>query len=216
MKRTSELVLLDKCHATDSSGCHRYDYWIEQALFNGNARTGWCTPSRTTLQLKFIEIDLGGRHRPNLLRIQARPISEWPGSPRSIRALVNDGADGHWVGVFDAKNVEVAEGRGGAQRIYHLQPLIAPSGGLRHGCGRYRGSRWGTRSGPEQDRNRPAALKIVQACAESGLLLCMPPPKYGGSLIKIMPPLVTSPDEMRRGLELFAEAVFNQEQETIS
>jgi hypothetical protein len=101
--------LIEDCFVTDSSGCHRYDYWNEQALFDGRSDTGWCTPSRTQAREEYLEIDLGGDHRPARIRIQARPIEDWPGFPRELRVLARVGDT--WVPVLHAKDVHAPAGQ---------------------------------------------------------------------------------------------------------
>jgi hypothetical protein len=101
--------VIDGCYVTDSSGCHRYDYWNEQALFDGREDTGWCTPSRTAAQREFLEVDLGGLRRPNRVRLQARPIKDHPGFPREIRALTRSA--GPWTTVLAANEVHAEAGQ---------------------------------------------------------------------------------------------------------
>lgn len=84
---SSSLQVIDSCFVTDSSGCHRYDYWNEQALFDGRQDTGWCTPSRTVARLEYLEVDLGGVRELVSIRLQARPIDDHPGFPRSLTML---------------------------------------------------------------------------------------------------------------------------------
>lgn len=107
--RESGLRLIDGCHVTDSSGCHRYDYWNEQAIFDGRSDTGWCTPSRTEGRPEYLEIDLAGTRRPLLIRLQARPIEDHPGFPRAIRVLANRSGD--WVTVLDEKDLTTKAGQ---------------------------------------------------------------------------------------------------------
>lgn len=54
--------------------------------------------------------------------------------------------------------------------------------------------------------NPAAARRLVEECARRGLLLCAPLRQYGGALIKIMPPLVTTPDELSEGLAILSAA----------
>ncbi|GAB2844259.1 hypothetical protein GCM10022221_49480 [Actinocorallia aurea] len=82
---TDDLRLIEGCRATGSSGCHRYDYWNEQALFDGRPDTGWCTPSRTRARLEYLEVELPRTAIPLLLRLQHRPIEGHLGFPTSIR-----------------------------------------------------------------------------------------------------------------------------------
>ncbi|MFC8513888.1 aspartate aminotransferase family protein [Streptomyces sp. NPDC057257] len=52
----------------------------------------------------------------------------------------------------------------------------------------------------------PAARRLVEECARRGLLLCAPARQHGGALLKVMPPLVTSPDELGEGLAVLGAA----------
>src|SRR5262245_4081727 len=79
------LRLIEGCYVIDSSGCHRYDYWNEQALFDGCPKTGWCTPSRTEFRQEYLEVELTKVAVPVLLRLQERPIKGHPGFPRRLR-----------------------------------------------------------------------------------------------------------------------------------
>ena len=104
----SEPRLIEDCAVTDSSGCHRYDYWNEQALFDGRSDTGWCTPSRTAPREEYLEVDLGGVRTPSRIRLQARPIPDWPGFPRALRVLARSGSE--WVPVLRAGDVTARAG----------------------------------------------------------------------------------------------------------
>ncbi len=50
------------------------------------------------------------------------------------------------------------------------------------------------------------ARRLVQECARRGLLLCSPARQHGGAMLKIMPPLAVSAEELREGLAIFAAA----------
>jgi hypothetical protein len=108
---SESLRIIEDCFVTGSSGCHRYDYWNEQALFDGRTDTGWCTPSRTQEREEFLEIDLGGSRVPARIRLQARPIEDWPGFPRELRALVRAAGADDWTQVLHAKDVAAPAGQ---------------------------------------------------------------------------------------------------------
>lgn len=99
---------VDTCYVTDSSGCHRYDYWNEQALFDGRTDTGWCTPSRTKARTEYLEIDLGRRCAPARLRIRARAINRDQGFPRHFGVFAD--VDGAWTLVLEVRDPEVEAG----------------------------------------------------------------------------------------------------------
>ena len=103
------LNAISGCFVTASSGCHRYNYWNEQALFDGRPDTGWCTPRRRQFREEYLEIDLGRFHTPRRIRLQARPIQNWPGFPRRVRVLSR--ADTEWVPVMDAVGVAADAGQ---------------------------------------------------------------------------------------------------------
>lgn len=82
-------------YVTASSGCHRYNFWNDQAVFDGRDDTGWCSPSRAAPQDEYLEVDLGRETTPRTIALQRRPAPNLAtGFPRSIRvvALV-DGAE---------------------------------------------------------------------------------------------------------------------------
>lgn len=105
---TNTLQRIPDCRIADSSGCHRYDYWNEQALFDGSDRTGWSTPSRTMAVAEFLEIDLCGMREPAMVRLQHRPINEHPGFPKALTIFARTG-DG-WTKVHQATDIHVAAG----------------------------------------------------------------------------------------------------------
>ncbi|AEI04458.1 hypothetical protein with galactose-binding domain (plasmid) [Afipia carboxidovorans OM5] len=82
------LRLLRNCVVTNSSGCHRYGYWNEQALFDGSPRTGWCTPSRKVRRVEFLEIDFGRTAAVCTMRLLSRTINPKAGFPGLVRILV--------------------------------------------------------------------------------------------------------------------------------
>lgn len=73
------------CRVVKSSGCHRYDYWNEQHLFDGNLKTGWCTPSRSQPQLEYLEIDLSKEYQLERVRILSRSINRDAGFPVNFK-----------------------------------------------------------------------------------------------------------------------------------
>ena len=91
--------ILRNCYVTASSGCHRYDYWNEQCLFDGRMDTGWCTPSRTLPQLEFLEVDLDGQHQLSRIRLLSRAINADAGFPVDFRFLVRTNG-GQWQEVI--------------------------------------------------------------------------------------------------------------------
>jgi len=102
------LVPIDGCYVTGSSGCHRYEYWNEQALFDPRPDNGWSTPSRTAAQREYLEIDLGQESRLACIRMQARPAGNHPGFPQAVRLLARGAAD--WQPMLDAGNVSAGPG----------------------------------------------------------------------------------------------------------
>lgn len=92
--------LVRGCFVVNSSGCHRYDYWNEQALFDGRWDTGWCTPSRNVAQPEFIDI-----HIPDFgagiveMRILSRKINPDAGFPKRFELFNASGStfESHFV-----------------------------------------------------------------------------------------------------------------------
>jgi F5/8 type C domain len=105
---SSDLRVIEDCFVTASSGCHRYDYWNEQALFDGRPDTGWSTPSRTASRDEYLEIDLGEIRTPSRIRLQARPIEDWPGFPRALGVLARSANE--WVPMLEAKDITTPGG----------------------------------------------------------------------------------------------------------
>jgi hypothetical protein len=97
------LARVTGCVVVDSSGCHRYDYWNEQALFDGRDDTGWCSPSRAVATTEFLEVDLRGRYAVAGLRMLSRAINENAGFPGRIEVEALDG-DG-WTLAHIVKDV---------------------------------------------------------------------------------------------------------------
>jgi len=81
------------CRVVKSSGCHRYDYWNEQHLFDGSLETGWCTPSRSESQLEYLEISLPDEHQLERMRILSRSINKDAGFPIELKLFAVN-ADG--------------------------------------------------------------------------------------------------------------------------
>lgn len=53
--------------------------------------------------------------------------------------------------------------------------------------------------------DRKAAVDLVSACLEGGLLMCTPTGP-GGTLVKVMPPLTTSTAELTAALDVLVTA----------
>jgi hypothetical protein len=104
------LRVIDGCYVTESSGCHRYDFWNEQALFDGRSDTGWCPPSRSEPKVEYLEVDLDSVRTPRRIRIQRRPAPRVKsGFPRSVRVIARTG-DGQDVTVLDTDGVSAEAG----------------------------------------------------------------------------------------------------------
>lgn len=83
-----QLQLIKDCYVAESSGCHRYDFWNEQSIFDGRSDTGWCPPSRTEPHIEYLEIDLGRVRTPRRIRIQRRPAPKVAtGFPPQVRIV---------------------------------------------------------------------------------------------------------------------------------
>jgi len=81
----TETRVINGVHVVASSGCHRYGYWNEQAIFDGRKDTGWCTPSRSVWQNEFLEIALPGVFEVSRIRMLSRVINKDAGFPTSFR-----------------------------------------------------------------------------------------------------------------------------------
>lgn len=105
-----QLRLIEGCYVTDSSGCHRYDFWNEQHLFDGSPHTGWGSLSRNEAQPEYLDIDLGDLHTPVQIRLQRRPVpvirTGFPGALR-VTAYPEQGGE---KTVLDAKGISVEAG----------------------------------------------------------------------------------------------------------
>ncbi|MFJ5925680.1 hypothetical protein ACIQF6_24030 [Kitasatospora sp. NPDC092948] len=106
----NQLRLITGCRVTDSSGCHRYDFWNEQFLFDGSSHTGWGSQSRNASQPEHLDIDLGGVHAPLRIRLQRRPVPVIKtGFPVSIRVVAHPEEGGEKT-VLVAENIDVEAG----------------------------------------------------------------------------------------------------------
>ncbi|MFJ7213643.1 discoidin domain-containing protein [Amycolatopsis sp. NPDC098790] len=102
--------LIDSCRVTDSSGCHRYDFWNEQFLLDGSPHTGWSSPSRNESRTEHLDFDLGGVRVPTRIRLQRRPVPVIrTGFPRGVRVIVLPD-DGGQKPVLVAEDVDVEAG----------------------------------------------------------------------------------------------------------
>lgn len=73
--------LLKNARVIDSSGCHRYDYWHEQHLFDESPSTGWCSPSRSDGPGEFLVVDLHSTADVSKIRMLSRSINPKAGFP---------------------------------------------------------------------------------------------------------------------------------------
>ncbi|MFI1154379.1 hypothetical protein [Streptomyces sp. NPDC020817] len=106
----NQLRLIEGCFVTDSSGCHRYDFWNEQFLFDGSPYTGWGSASRNASQPEFLDIDLGDVHVPLKIRLQRRPVPVIKtGFPVGLRVIVYPEQGGEKT-VLDSENIHVEAG----------------------------------------------------------------------------------------------------------
>jgi hypothetical protein len=105
------LEVIEGCYVTDSSGCHRYDFWNEQALFDGRSDTGWCPPSRTEPQVEHLEIDLGRVRTPARIRLQRRPAPKVAtGFPPAVRVIAYPDGEGEQTVLSDERLAAEAGG----------------------------------------------------------------------------------------------------------
>lgn len=86
---------IEGCVVVDSSGCHRYDYWNEQAVFEKDLNSGWCSPSRSLPTEEFLEIDLMGHYPVTGVRMLSRSINENAGFPGRVEVQVLQ--NGTWI-----------------------------------------------------------------------------------------------------------------------
>ncbi|MYU48278.1 hypothetical protein GTV15_18980 [Streptomyces sp. SID7803] len=84
-----QLHVIDGCYVTDSSGCHRYDFWNEQALFDGSPphRLGFAQPQRTAGRVPRDR----SRQRPDPVKIRlqrrAVPVIRTGFPPGTVRVI---------------------------------------------------------------------------------------------------------------------------------
>lgn len=106
-----QLHVIEGCYVTESSGCHRYDFWNEQALFDGSPHTGWGSLSRNEPQTEHLDIDLGGLRIPLKIRLQRRAVpvirTGFPGTLRVV-AYPEQGGEKTLL-VADGISVEAGE-----------------------------------------------------------------------------------------------------------
>ena len=76
-----QMCLVQNCRVTNSSGCHRYSYWNEQAIFDDCPNTGWCSPSRSELRTEFLEILFPKSCLIGCMRMLSRSINPKSGFP---------------------------------------------------------------------------------------------------------------------------------------
>jgi hypothetical protein len=100
--------LLTRCRIIDSSGCHRYEYWNEQSLFDGRPDTGWCSPSRSRPSIEHLLVETNDSRPINALRMLSRSINENAGFPEVVELLipVHDGVTSH----EDWRTIHIASG----------------------------------------------------------------------------------------------------------
>lgn len=80
---------LTRCRIIDSSGCHRYDYWNEQSLFDGRPETGWCSPSRSRPSVEHLVVETNDLRPITALTMLSRNINEGGGFPRAVEVLTS-------------------------------------------------------------------------------------------------------------------------------
>lgn len=97
--------LITDCRVLKSSGCHRYEYWGEQFLFDGRYDTGWCTPSRTTPQVEFLEIEFLNNVSISRIRLLSRAINRDAGFPVDFCLKAYNDDTGKWEPFFNAFNI---------------------------------------------------------------------------------------------------------------
>lgn len=100
--------VLRGCRIIDSSGCHRYDYWNEQSLFDGSPDTGWCSPSRTRPTVEHLSVETNDLRPIVLIRMLARSVNEDAGFPRTVQLEVPNGVG--WTTIHTARDLRPAAG----------------------------------------------------------------------------------------------------------
>ncbi len=104
--------LIEGCYVTASSGCHRYDYWNEQSIFDGRPDSGWCPPTRLEPQVEYLDVDLGGMRTPTRIRLQRRTAGNaGTGFPPSLRVIAYQGQSEEGTTVLDEKGIAAAPGQ---------------------------------------------------------------------------------------------------------
>jgi hypothetical protein len=103
----NEFVLRD-CRVIGSSGCHRYDYWNEQSLFDGSPDTGWCSPSRLRPTVEHLSIETNDPRPIVSIRMLSRSVNEDAGFPRTVEVAVPDGSG--WTTIHTARDLRPAAG----------------------------------------------------------------------------------------------------------
>ncbi|MET7830720.1 hypothetical protein ABZT23_39435 [Streptomyces sp. NPDC005386] len=105
-----QLNVIEGCYVTDSSGCHRYDFWNEQALFDGSPHTGWGSLSRNEPHAEHLDIDLGSERVPVKIRLQRRAVPVIrTGFPGTIRVIAYPEQGGEKT-ILTADGISVAAG----------------------------------------------------------------------------------------------------------
>jgi len=100
--------LISTCQVIASSGCHRYQYWNEQFLFNNDLTTGWATPSRKQLQDEFVLVDLGKTCIIHKVRMLSRATHQ-AGFPTDFLFLASVDNE-NWIELFSEKEFQAQAG----------------------------------------------------------------------------------------------------------
>lgn len=90
---------LNHLQVISSSGCHRYDYWHEQYLFDGKDTTGWCCPSRSEMQTEYLIVDLNETVNVSRIRILSRAINKDAGFPIDF-SFFGSSDNANWVEIL--------------------------------------------------------------------------------------------------------------------
>jgi hypothetical protein len=103
-RKDADRRIINGCHVVASSGCHRYNFWNDQAVFDGRDDTGWCSLSRTAPQNEYLLVDLGKETTPRSVAIQRRPAPNLTtGFPRGL-VVTAVGSDGETL-LLESDNV---------------------------------------------------------------------------------------------------------------
>jgi quercetin dioxygenase-like cupin family protein len=97
------------CQVIASSGCHRYQYWNEQFLFNNDLTRGWSTPSRKFLQDEFILVDFGKTYIIHKVRMLSRAVHSRAGFPVNFHFLASANNE-NWVELFTEEEFQAQAG----------------------------------------------------------------------------------------------------------